>query len=117
MDVQIFGIRNDADTRKAERFFKERRVKVHFVDYKVRGPSKGELRRFVQKFGADALIDRNTKRFKAMGLQTAFYGDDRWLEIAAEEPLILRSPLTRCGNRLSVGLDEAAWREWVADKE
>ena len=116
MDVQIFGIKNDSDTRKALRFFKERRVKVHFVDYKVRGPSKGELRRFVQKFGADALIDRSAKRFKALGLQTAFYGDDRWLEIAAEEPLILCCPLTRCGNRISVGLDEAAWRDWVAGK-
>ena len=51
MDVQIFGVKNDADTRKALRFFQERRVKVHFVDFKVRAPSKGELRRFTQKFG------------------------------------------------------------------
>jgi arsenate reductase-like glutaredoxin family protein len=113
MDVQIFGVKNDADTRKALRFFQERRVKVHFVDFKVRGPSKGELRRFVQTFGADAVIDRGSKRFQALGLQTAYYGDDRWLNIAEEEPLILRMPLVRRKNQLTVGLAEDVWKEWV----
>ncbi|MGD8320805.1 MAG: arsenate reductase family protein [Gemmatimonadota bacterium] len=114
MDVQIFGVKNDADTRKALRFFKERRINVHFVDFKVRGPSRGELRRFAQKFGAEALIDRSSKRFRALGLQTAFYGDERWLEIAEEEPLILRMPLVRSQSRLAVGHDEDAWRAWTA---
>lgn len=113
MDVQIFGVKNDADTRKALRFFQERRIKVHFVDFKTRGPSKGELRRFFQKFGADAVIDRNAKRFQALGLNAAYYGDDRWMEIAEEEPLILRTPLVRQGNQLTVGVDEAAWKEWA----
>ncbi len=113
MNVQIFGVKNDQDTRKAERFFKERRVKMHFVDFKVRGPSKGELQRFLQKFGGDAVIDRDAKRFKALGLQTAWYSDARWLEIALDEPLILRTPLVRYGNELTVGLAEDVWREWV----
>lgn len=113
MDVQIFGIKNDADTRKALRFFQERRIKVHFVDFKVRGPSKGELRRFFQKFGADGVIDRGAKRFQALGLQAAYYGDDRWLDIAEEEPLILRTPLVRRQNQLTVGLAEDTWKEWV----
>jgi arsenate reductase len=114
MDVQIFGVKNDADTRKALRFFKERRITVHFVDFKVRGPSRGELRRFAQKFGADALIDRTSKRFGALGLGAAHYGDERWMEIAEEEPLVLRLPLVRRGNDLTVGLAEATWREWAA---
>jgi len=113
MDVQIFGVKNDADTRKALRFFKERRINVHFVDFKVRGPSRGELRRFVQKLGADAVVDRGSKRFLALGLQTAYYGDDRWLEIAEEEPLILRIPLVRQQNQLTVGLAEDTWKEWA----
>jgi len=113
MNVQIFGVKNDAATRKALRFFKERRIGVHFVDFKVKAPSKGELRRFVQKFGTDAIIDREAKRFKALGLQTAFYSDDRWLEIATEEPLILRTPLVRRQNDLSVGLAEDVWKAWV----
>jgi len=114
MDVQIFGVKGDADTRKALRFFKERRVKVHFMDFKQRTPSVGELRRFFQKFGEERLIDRSSKRFAVLGLQSAYYGNERWLEIACDEPLILRMPLVRSGSRLSVGLDEASWKEWVA---
>ncbi len=115
MDVQVFGIKNDADTRKALRFFKERRAKVHFMDFKQRNPSKGELKRFFDRFGEEKLVDRDSKRFEALGLRTAYYGDERWLEIACEEPLILRMPLVRSGNRLTVGHDEESWKEWFAD--
>jgi arsenate reductase-like glutaredoxin family protein len=114
MEVQVFGIQGDADTRKALRFFKERRVKVHFVDFKQRGPSPGELRRFFERFGEERLIDRSAKRFAALGLETSYYGNERWLEIACEEPLILLMPLVRSGGCLSVGLDEATWKEWLA---
>jgi arsenate reductase (glutaredoxin) len=113
MDVQIFGVKNNADVRKAERFFKERRVKIHFVDFKQRAPSKGELRRFFEKLGEERLIDRESKRFLALGLQTAYYGDERWLEIASEEPMILHQPLVRSGKNLSVGHAEDEWKSWV----
>jgi len=113
MDVQIFGVKNNADTRKALRFFKERRIKVHFMDFKTRGPSKGELRRFVDKQGVDAIIDRDAKRFQALGLQAAYYGADRWIEIAMDEPLILRMPLVRSGREVTVGFDEAEWKRWI----
>jgi len=114
MEVQIFGVKKNADVRKAERFFRERRIRVHFMDFKQRSPSRGELRRFFQKFGEEALIDRTAKRFLALGLQAAHYGDDRWLDIACDEPMILRQPLVRSGNRLSVGSAEAEWKEWIA---
>ena len=110
--VQIFGTRSCKDTRKAERFFKERRVKIHFVDLKQKAASKGELRRFAQKFGVDALIDRDSKRFQNLGLRQAHYGEARWLEILADEPLILKTPLVRSGNHVSVGHDAAAWSTW-----
>jgi arsenate reductase-like glutaredoxin family protein len=113
MEVQIFGTQKSADTRKALRFFKERRVKVHFVDLKVRAASKGELTRFSQKFGVEALLDRESKRFASLGLKTAAYSDKRWLEILAEEPLILTHPLVRWQNRVTVGLAEDEWRVWV----
>jgi arsenate reductase-like glutaredoxin family protein len=82
------------------------------MDFKERAPSKGELRRFFERFGEERLIDRESKRFQALGYQSAYYGDDRWLEIACDEPLILRLPLVRSGGRLSVGLDEASWKGW-----
>lgn len=113
MDVQIFGTNSCADTRKALRFFKERRIDVHFVDLKQRAASKGELRRFVQKFGTDAVIDRTSKRFQNLGLRQALYGDDRWLDIMTDEPMILTTPLVRSGSRVSVGHAPEAWERWV----
>lgn len=112
MEVQIFGTQKSADTRKALRFFKERRAKVHFVDLKIRAASKGELTRFAQKFGSEALVDREAKRFKALGLGTASYSDKRWLEILQDEPLVLRQPLVRWQSRLTIGAKEEEWKEW-----
>ena len=80
MEVQVFGVKKSADTRKALRFFAERRVKTHFVDLNERAASPGELRRFVQKFGLDRLIDRDSKRYDELGLRTARLSDERWME-------------------------------------
>jgi arsenate reductase-like glutaredoxin family protein len=113
VDVQIFGTQKNADTRKALRFFKERRVNVHFVDLKTRAASKGELTRFVQKFGVEAILDRDSKRFQSLGLGAAHYSEKKWLEILSDEPLILRVPLVRNKNLLSVGHAEEVWKEWV----
>ncbi len=114
MDVQVFGTRKSADTRKALRFFTERRVKVHFVDLKERAASPGELSRFGQRFGVEALLDRDSKRFQELGLGSARYSPQRWLEKLVEEPLLLRQPLVRWQNRLTVGLAEEEWKGWLA---
>jgi arsenate reductase (glutaredoxin) len=113
MEVQIFGVKKSADTRKAQRFFAERRIRVHFVDLMERAASLGELRRFAQKFGVERILDRESKRFAELGLGPARYGDERWLEILAAEPLLLRMPLVRSGNLLSAGPAEAEWKQWV----
>jgi len=114
MEVQVFGVRNSADTRAALRFFAERRIKTHFVDLHERAASLGELRRFAQKFGVPALIDRDSKRFGELGLATARLSDERWLERLSLEPLILRVPLVRHQQQLTVGPAEETWRAWVA---
>jgi arsenate reductase-like glutaredoxin family protein len=113
MEVQIFGTKKDPDTRKALRFFAERRVKTHFVDLNERAASLGELKRFAQKFGAQALVDREGKRFAEMGLRTALYGDERWLQILADEPLLLKTPLVRFQHKLTLGANEAEWKSWT----
>lgn len=114
MEVQIFGVKKSADTRKALRFFAERRVKTHFVDMMERAASPGELKRFVQKFGLDKLIDRDSKRFEELGLRHVRLSDQRWLETLIDEPLLLRMPLVRSGNLLTVGLAERDWKSWSA---
>jgi arsenate reductase-like glutaredoxin family protein len=113
VEVQIFGIKKNADTRKALRFFAERRVRTHFVDFAERAASLGELKRFAQRFGVTALIDRDSKRYHELGLAHSRYTDERWLEKLADEPMLLKMPLTRLANQLTVGLAEAEWRSWL----
>ena len=113
MEVQIFGVRKSADTRKALRFFAERRVKVHFVDLQVRPASPGELKRFAQRFGVEALVDRGSRRFADLGLGAARLSEERWMEKLSAEPMLLRMPLVRWQQRLTVGAAESEWREWT----
>ena len=113
MEVQIFGIKKSADTRKALRFFSERRIKTHFVDLLERPAALGELRRFAQKLGVMALVDKESKRFDELGLRYAQLSDDRWLEKLAMEPLLLRIPLVRNANQVVIGADENTWKSWV----
>lgn len=114
MEVQVFGTQKDQQTRRALRFWSERRVKVHFVDLKERAASRGELQRFVQRFGITALIDRGSKRYAELGLGASRLGDERWLALLIDEPALLAQPLTRHGNALTIGLDEPEWSRWVA---
>lgn len=114
MEVQIFGVKKSSDTRKALRFFAERRIKTHFVDLNERAASPGELKRFVQRFGLDRLIDKESKRYEELGLRHARYGDETWLNKLVDEPLLLRMPLVRHGNALTVGLAEQDWKDWIA---
>jgi len=114
MEVQIFGIKKSAETRAALRFFAERRIKVHFVDLKEKAASVGELRRFAQKFGIAALVDRASKRFGELGLRSAILSDERWLEKLSLEPLLLRMPLVRNQQQLTIGAAQETWNEWYA---
>lgn len=111
--IQIFGTRKSPSTRAALRFFAERRVKVHFVDLAERAASKGELTRFAQKFGVEALVDRTSRRFHDLGLGAARFSEERWLEKLVDEPLMLAQPLVRYENRLTIGEATATWKDWV----
>jgi arsenate reductase (glutaredoxin) len=113
MQPQIFGVKKSAQTRKALRFFADRRIKTHFVDLNERAASLGELKRFAQKFGVQALIDTESKRFKELGLHAGYHTDERWLQKLADEPLLLRMPLVRHENRLAIGDAEAEWKSWL----
>ena len=118
MEIQVFGVKKSADTRKALRFFSERRIRAHFVDLDERPAAAGELKRFVQKFGVDALLDRESKRYVDLGLKHAKLSEERWLEKLIDEPRLLRMPLVRQlgqqgSGRLTIGLAEDEWKQWV----
>ena len=111
--IQIFGFQNCQDTRKALRFFAERRIAVHFVDLAERPASKGELRRFADRFGAAALIDKEGATYKGMGLRVALDSPQRLLERALSEPRLLRTPLVRNGAKIAIGYAPAEWQGWI----
>lgn len=114
LNVQVFGFKNCQDTRKALRFFSERRIAVHFVDLDERPAARGELRRFQDKFGAAALLNREHPRFRALGLHVRGDSPERMLERALTEPRLLRTPLVRRGNRVSLGHAPDDWTAWLA---
>ena len=111
MNVQIFGTNKSQATKKALRFFKERGVKPHFVDLQAYEPAPGELGRFVQKFGVDALVDVDGKAYRDAGLEHLRLSDDALLQKLLENPKLLLQPLVRSGNTLTIGWDETLWRE------
>ncbi len=110
MDVQLFGHAGSRTTRKAQRFFSERRVPVAYADLRKRAPSPGELRRFVQRFGAEAVLDPRSKSYREQGLQYVSASDDDWITRMAADPSVLALPLVRLGDDLAVGDDPEAWQ-------
>jgi arsenate reductase (glutaredoxin) len=112
--VQIFGVKNSQETRAAERFFKERRATIQMVDLKQKPMAPGEIRRFLDRFGWDGLFDTEGKAYVEGGLKYLKLSDAERMERTGREPKLLRLPLVRCGNRIAIGKDEAAWQEMLA---
>ena len=108
--IQIFGVKNSPATRAAERFFKERRIAIHFVDLKQKPMAPGEIKRFVDRFGWTALLDTEGTAYIDAGLKYLKLSDSALLERIAGEPKLLRVPLVRAANRLAIGHDEAGWK-------
>lgn len=113
LNVQVFGRRDSRDTQKALRFFKERRVQFSFVDINQRPPAPAELRRFSQRFGAAALLDRESRAYADSGLAYMRLTDDEVFQRLLNEPGLLRLPLVRAGDNLSLGNAEQDWKEWL----
>lgn len=113
LSVQIFGHDRDQRTRAALRFFKERRFAIHKVDVTRKPIARGELRRFVERLGARALLDQMSKAYLDGGLGYMRLDDGEIVERLLATPALLRLPLVRFGNEVSAGRDEEAWKSWV----
>ncbi len=113
MEVQIFGLKNSSDTRAAERFFSERRIKTHVVNLTERPMSPGEINKFIQKFGLNNILDTAGKAYADAKLEFLRVSDAGMLERIAEEPRLLRLPLVRAGKHFSIGRVEAEWKAWL----
>jgi arsenate reductase-like glutaredoxin family protein len=116
-NIQIFGLKKSQATRAAERFFKERRVEIHFVDLKQRPMAPGEIRRFVGRYGLIALLDTEGKAYIDGGFKYLKLSDAELLRRIEQDPELLRLPLIRAANQLSIGHDEDSWRAMLAAPE
>ncbi len=114
--VQIFGTKNSPATRSAERFFKERRIAIHFVDLKAKPMSPGEIRRFTDKFSLAGIVDKDGKAWIDAGLTYMKMADSELLAKIEREPALLKLPLVRGGNKISAGKDEAAWKDMLTER-
>ncbi len=114
VSVQIFGLKSSQATRAADRFFKERSVKIHSVDLKQKPMSPGEIKRFIDRFGLHALLDSESKFYVDAGLKYLKMSDAELLGRTEREPRLLRLPLVRCGNLLTIGQDENGWKAMLA---
>ncbi len=109
MNIQIFGKSKCFDTKKAERWFKERRIKFQSVDILKFGLSKGELTSVKNAVGLEALID--PKSPDAPLLQYLAYDTDKF-EKLLEEPKLLKTPIVRNGRQATVGYHPEIWEAW-----
>jgi len=108
-NVQIFGVKNSPATRAAERFFKERRMPIQFVDLKVKPMAPGEIKRFIDRFGLLNLLDTEGKAYVDAGLKYRRLSNPELIARIEEDPKLLRLPLVRAAKSLSVGQDEETW--------
>jgi arsenate reductase (glutaredoxin) len=114
LSIQIFGLKGSQATRAAERFFKERGVKFHFVDLKQKPMAPGEIKRFIDRFGLDGLLDKEGKAYVDAGLKYLKVTDAEMLGRIEKDGKLLRLPLVRSPKLLSVGQDEQAWKAMLA---
>jgi len=110
MGLQIFGTRKSADTRKAERFFRERGVPFQLIDLSETGISPGELRSVAKAVGRNSLMDVDGARYAAAGL--AHIDHDPEEEIL-NDPLLLRTPVVRDGAQAVIGPDVEGWKTFL----
>lgn len=112
MNIQIIGTKKCSDTKKAQRFFKERNVNFHFLDLNEKPLSKGELTKIAQKLGPENIIDDQSKAYKAKGLAWMDYDP---VEEVMENNQLLKTPVVRNGNEVTAGIEQKTWNLWIKE--
>lgn len=110
MNVQIFGRRDCSDTRKAERWFKERNIPFQFVDLKIKGLALREFETIAAAVGLENLADKTSKRFLEKGLGTM--SPSRLRTVLEQDSLLLKTPMVRNGREATLGVRPEVWGGW-----
>ena len=111
--VQIFGVKKSQGARAAERFFKEPRVEFQMVDLQKKPIAPGEIKRFVERFGWNGLLDTEGTAYIDGGLKYLKLSEAELMARIEREPSLLKLPLVRGGKAISIGRDEEAWKAMV----
>ena len=110
MNIQILGTKKDNNTRKAERFFKERGIKYQFRELSEKGISKGELDNIKKVIKIENIIDKEGKQYKKRNLSFMKFNIEEEL---LEDPLLFKMPIVRNGKLCTVGYEPETWKEWI----
>ena len=112
MNIQIFGTKKCNDTKKAERFFKERGIKFQFIDMKEKGMSKGEFTSVAQANGGlENMINWECKDKHMLALNKYIANEDK-LEKVLENPQVIKTPVVRNGKQTTLGYQPDIWKDW-----
>ena len=117
MNIQIFGTKKCSDTRKAERWFKERRIRAQLIDLLDKGISRGELRSVAQAAGGlEALLDDGCRDQDALALARHIAPAQRE-DVVLEHPQVLRTPIVRNGRQSAVGYCPEVYARWLDEEK
>ncbi|MBU3160612.1 arsenate reductase family protein [Clostridium frigoris] len=111
MNIQFFGTKKCFDTKKAERYFKERNIKYQFIDLNIKGLSNGELQSVKKAVGLNNLINTKAKDYKKSNL-SQIRGDEIKEDILLKNPQLLKTPIVRNGKDATVGYAPEIWTTW-----
>jgi len=111
MNIQIFGVKKCFNTKKAERYFKERKIKYQFVDLTITGLSKGELQSVEAVVGLNNLIDSDAKDYKRLNMDRIGSANVRE-EILLNNPRLYKTPVVRNGKQATIGYQPDVWKSW-----
>lgn len=112
MNIQIFGVKKCFNTKKAERYFKERRIKYQFVDLNIMGLSKGELKSVKAAVGLNVLINTESKDYKKLNMQFIISESGKE-EMLLNNPCLYKTPIVRNGKQATVGYEPEVWASWL----
>ena len=111
MNIQIFGIKKCFDTKKAERYFKERKIKYQFIDLNIKGLSKGELQSIKSAIGLNELINKDSREYKKTNIGS-IRTDSVKEDLLLNNPKLYKTPIVRNGKQATVGYEPEIWKEW-----
>lgn len=111
MNIQIFGIKKCFDTKKAERYFKERKIKYQFIDLNIKGLSKRELQSIKSAIGLNELINKDSREYKKTNIGS-IRTDSVKEDLLLNNPKLYKTPIVRNGKKATVGYEPEIWKEW-----